>query len=204
MKKTIFFTLILTLLLTACGGNTEPTTGTDNGTQSDPNSQDLPLATKLAVGTLKLEGTELAVAPDQAANLLPLWQVFNNLSSSDTAAPEEITAITAQIQETMTPEQMQAIEGMGLTNQDIFASMQELGISNAPRTEHHKLATVSAADRDPAVILPVALLQEAPMEAVARVVAVLVVAARVYPRTKSLPRRPVVLKMAAQALAIAR
>jgi len=133
MKKTIFFTLILTLLLTACGGNTEPTTGTDNGTQSDPNSQDLPLATKLAVGTLKLEGTELAVAPDQAANLLPLWQVFNNLSSSDTAAPEEITAITAQIQETMTPEQMQAIEGMGLTNQDIFASMQELGISNAPQ-----------------------------------------------------------------------
>ena len=133
MKKTIFFTLILTLLLTACGSNAEPTAGTNNGTQFDPNSQELPLATKLAIGTLKLEGTDQAVASDQAAKLLPLWQVFNNLSSSDTAAPEEVTAVTEQIQETMTADQMKAIEAMGLTGQDIFASMRALGIANAPQ-----------------------------------------------------------------------
>ena len=134
MKKTIFFTLILTLLLTACGSNTEPTAGTGNGTtQFDPNSRELPLSTKLAIGTLKLEGTDQTVASDQAADLLPLWQVLNNLSSSDTAAPEEVTAATEQIQETMTPEQLKAIDDMGLTGQDIFATMQELGLVNAPQ-----------------------------------------------------------------------
>ena len=133
MKKTIFLILILTLLLTACGGGDESTSGTDTNTQFDPNARELPLSTKLAIGTLKLEDTELAVASDQAAELLPLWQVLNNLSSSDSAAPEEITAITEQIQETMSPEQMQAIEEMGLTGQDIFATMQELGLVNAPQ-----------------------------------------------------------------------
>lgn len=131
MKKTIFFTLILTLLLAACGGSAATDASANTDTQFDPNSQELPQSTKLAIGTLKLEGTDFAVAPDQAADLLPLWQVLNNLSSSDTAAPEEVSAITEQIQETMTTEQMQAIEDMELTGQDIFATMQELGISNA-------------------------------------------------------------------------
>lgn len=133
MNKTTFSILILVFLLSACGGISETTAGVETGTQFDPNSQELPLSTKLAVGTLKLEGTELAVDSDQASDLLPLWQVLNNLSSSDTAAPEEGTAITAQIQETMTAEQMQAIEEMGLTGQDIFATMQELGLVNAPQ-----------------------------------------------------------------------
>lgn len=133
MKKTIFFTIILTLLLAACGSNTEPATEASAGTGFAPSAQELPLATNLAVGTLKLENTDLAVAPDQAADLLPLWQVFNNLSSSDSAAPEEVTAVTEQIQETMTSEQLQAIDDMGLTGQDIFATMQELGLVNAPQ-----------------------------------------------------------------------
>jgi hypothetical protein len=87
----------------------------------------------LAIGTLKLEATEYAVASDQATELLPLWQVLNSLSSSDTAAPEELTAITEQIQETMTAEQLQAIEEMGLTQEDMFATMQDLGLVNAPQ-----------------------------------------------------------------------
>jgi len=133
MKKTIFLTLILILFLTACGSKSQPTSETNADTGLDPNARDLHLSTKLAIGTLKLEGTENAVAPDQAADLLPLWQVFTNLSSSDSAAPEEITAITEQIQETMTPAQLQAIEDMNLTGQDIFATMQELGIADAPQ-----------------------------------------------------------------------
>jgi len=133
MKKTIFLTLIFTLLLSACGSNAEPATEVGVGTGFDQNSQELPLSTKLAIGTLKLENTDLAVTSEQAANLLPLWQVFNSLNGSDTTAPEEVTAVTEQIQEAMTSEQMQAIEEMALTDQDIFASMQELGLTNAPQ-----------------------------------------------------------------------
>jgi hypothetical protein len=59
--------------------------------------------------------------------------VLNSLSSSDTAAPEELTAITEQIQETMTAEQLQAIEEMAITSEDMFATMQELGLVNAPQ-----------------------------------------------------------------------
>ena len=133
MKKTIILTLILILLLTACGSSAGKDSNADTGTQFDPNARELPLSTKLAIGTLKLDETENAVASDQAVELLPLWQVLNNLSSSGSAAPEEINAIVEQIKETMTPEQLQSIEKMGLTGQDIFATMQELGIEGTGR-----------------------------------------------------------------------
>jgi hypothetical protein len=133
MKKTIFLTLLLTLLLAACGAKTDAADNTDTGSQSDSNVRELPLSTKLALGTLKLEETELAVASEQATDLLPLWQVLNTLSASDSATPDEIAAVTQQIQETMTPEQLTAIEEMGLTNEDSFAIMQELGLVDAPQ-----------------------------------------------------------------------
>lgn len=134
--KTNIFTfglLILLLTMTACGSQTTPSANPDNTTQIAPDTRELPLSTKLAIGTLKLEGTEYAISFDQAVNLLPLWQVLNNLSSSDSAAPEEVTAVTEQIQESMTAEQLAAIEAMNLTDQDIFATMQELGLVNAPQ-----------------------------------------------------------------------
>ena len=149
MKKTIFLTLILTLLLAACGGTAEtvPSAGSaetapntdsssetvqdgENSPSFDIGSQELPLSSALAIGMLKLEETDQAVAPDQAADLLPLWQVLNSLSTSDTAAPEETEAILEQIQETMTDEQLAVIEAMELTGEDIFATMQELGLTN--------------------------------------------------------------------------
>lgn len=131
MNKLLFLTLIL--LLTACGGSTGETTTSDPAGELDPNAGELPLSTKLAIGTLKLEETEYAIPADQAADLLPFWQVLRSLTNSDTAAPEEIEAIIEQIQETMTPEQMDAIQAMNLTREDIFASMQELGLVNAPQ-----------------------------------------------------------------------
>jgi len=133
MKKSFLIILLLSLTLAACGGNSSSTPQTSTGTQFDPNSRELPLATKLAIGTLKLEGTEYEIASDQAADLLPLWQVLNNLDGSDSAAPEEITAVTEQIQASMTSQQLQAIDDMGLTGQDIFATMQDLGLDNAPQ-----------------------------------------------------------------------
>jgi len=133
MKKLLLLTITLTLLLAACGGSAQTATAEDPAVQFDPGARELDLSAKLALGTLKLEKTGLAVASDQAADLLPLWQVLSNMSASETASQVEIEALIGQIQDTMTPEQMAAIEGMNLTQADIFTTMQELGLANAPQ-----------------------------------------------------------------------
>lgn len=89
----------------------------------------LPIRNQLLVGTLNLEGSELAVTPAQAAELLILWQASIALSRSGTGAPEEVTAVINQIEDTMTPEQIAAISNMQLTREDIQQMSQELGLS---------------------------------------------------------------------------
>jgi len=128
MKKiTLTILTILVLTLTACGG-------ASNAPQTDPNQLNtssenaLPVSTQLLIGTFKLEDTDLAVTAEQANELIPLWQVLQSISSSDTAAQEEMDALVEQIQETMTAEQVQAIEAMNLTSQDMFTIMQEQGL----------------------------------------------------------------------------
>ena len=128
MKK-ITFTIftILVLTLTACGGaSNNPQAGPAGPASSSENT--LPLSTQLLIGTFKLEDTDLAVTAEQANELIPLWQVLQSISSSDTAAQEEMDALVEQIQETMTAEQVQAIEAMNLTSQDMFTIMQEQGL----------------------------------------------------------------------------
>jgi len=126
MKKILISVLmILTLTLTACGA-------ASSGTQqsaSDGQGGSLPMQEQILIGSFKLEGTPQAITPQQAAQLVPLWQVYNKLSTSDTAAQEEIDGLIQQIQDTMTPEQMQAITDMNLTRQDIFTVMQDQGIT---------------------------------------------------------------------------
>jgi len=128
MKSKIILPLLLisVFILSACGSAASNSTSTAQGNAT---AQELPLATKLAIGTLKLEGSESAVTADQAKDLLPLWQVYSSLIASDTAAQEEKDALAQQIQEAMTADQTKAIEALNLTQRDVFASMQELGIA---------------------------------------------------------------------------
>jgi len=129
MKKiTLTFFTIIMLTITACSGNTSNTQQLNPGQNNNGTQAELSLASKLVIGSFKLEGTKNAVTSEQAAELLPLWQVYTQLSTSDTAAQEEVTALTEQIQETMTDDQIKAIDAMNLTPQDIFAVMQEQGI----------------------------------------------------------------------------
>lgn len=117
MKKNLLPILLLfTLSVTACGS-----------AQSNPAqaSTDLPTETILVVGTLKLEGTQQAVSGEQAKELLVMWQVYQSLSSSGTAAQAEINGLVKQVQGTMTSEQIKTISAMNLTQQDVFAVMQE-------------------------------------------------------------------------------
>lgn len=125
MKKSFFSILILlALILSACG------TSQTNlpSTQAMPDNGELPEITKLVIGTLNLKDTENAITPEQAKELLPLWQVYLSLLTSDTAAQEEIDVLVEQIGETMTPEQIQAIEAMQLSQEDRFTVMQENGL----------------------------------------------------------------------------
>jgi hypothetical protein len=89
-------------------------------------SGDLSLQTLLALGTLRLEETELAVDEDQARSLLPLWQALQSLSASDTTAPAELEAVVRQLEGTMSAAQINAIQEMGLTAESL-AEMVESG-----------------------------------------------------------------------------
>ena len=134
------FTLIivLTIVLVACG--TKPSTATQTGNSSNPVAngtpgarnltQPLPLAEQLVVGTFKLEGTSNAITATQATALVPLWQAYTQLTTSNTAAQAEIDAVIAQIQSTMTPQQVQAITALKLTRQDMSTTMTSLGLTN--------------------------------------------------------------------------
>jgi hypothetical protein len=89
----------------------------------------MPLEQKLAIGTLKLEGTGQAVTAKEAADLVPLWQAIKSLDASTNTAPSEITAVYKQIEGVMTPEQTQAIQKMTWTQQDMQALMTKYGVT---------------------------------------------------------------------------
>jgi hypothetical protein len=130
MKKLLLTTIILLMLtISACGSasTTSPQADSAQPTFS------MPEATQLIIGTFKLEGTDNAVTAEQAAQLIPLWQVYKDLSTSSAASQEEVTALVDQIHGTMTAQQTQAITDLNLTMQDVFATMQELGIAPANR-----------------------------------------------------------------------
>lgn len=132
MKKIIFPLLaMLALVLTACGA----ATGTEAVPATQDNAETSALSTEaqLLLGSFQLEGTVLAITPEQAAELLPLWQVYNDLVTSDTAAQAEIDALVAQLQDTMTEHQLLAIEEMLFTGEDISMVMQENGIAMSAR-----------------------------------------------------------------------
>lgn len=130
MKSTskIAILLVLGLLLAACaaGTATEPTAGPALSADYDGA---LPVEMQLMLGTFKLEGTDQAVDATEAGNLIPLWEALRSLSSSDTAAPEEIQAVIDQITETMSADQITAIAAFQLSQQDVGGVIQDLGLS---------------------------------------------------------------------------
>lgn len=124
MKKAfLVLTILATLSVLVACGKTSSTTGTTG------NSTALSTQAELLVGTFKLEDTDLAVTADQVRQLLPLWQTLQALSTSSTAATEEINAVGDQIKSTMTLQKMAKITEMKLTQQDIMTVMSQAGVS---------------------------------------------------------------------------
>ena len=121
-KLTILCTLvsIVAILLIGCSSEAAAIVSESNG---------LSTATRLALGTLKLEGTNLVVTKAEASELLTLWQAYQSLSNSDTTSQVELDALVEQIRGVMTSDQLQAIEAMKLTDQTVSEEVQSLGDS---------------------------------------------------------------------------
>jgi hypothetical protein len=66
-----------------------------------------------------LDGVENGITPEQAATLLPMWQALRGTIRNGAAATAEVDAVLAQIEETLTPEQLDAIGAMRLTQDDL-------------------------------------------------------------------------------------
>jgi hypothetical protein len=88
----------------------------------------LGVSNQLVLGTLELEETESAITPEQAKSLLPLWRALQG----GVTAQAEVNAVLKQIEGTMTQEQLQAIAGLQLTNEDMQAWMQEHEVGPDP------------------------------------------------------------------------
>jgi len=131
MKKAPLLTVLFTLLfvLTACGSGSA-STNSFRSSNNGGSPRTLNPESKLALGTIKLEGTRQAVDPKMAANLIPLWQLLVQLNSSSSTAPQEVTAVVDQIKTTMTPDQVNTINSMQLTQADIFSVFQQQGQAN--------------------------------------------------------------------------
>jgi hypothetical protein len=143
MKKWMILPLaiIALLVLSACNSAAEPGAGaeTTGETAREPqtaeesgnirlvaaSADDLSVQGQLALGTLQLEDTDLAVDEALAGDLLPLWQALQSLGNSDVTAEAELAAVVNQIQDTMDPAQIQAIAAMELTEERLNTMLEE-------------------------------------------------------------------------------
>jgi hypothetical protein len=85
------------------------------------------LALQLALGTFKLEETELAITSERASELLPLWKAARSLGQSENVSEVEVNAVYNQIQEVLSAEQMGAIIAMQLSFEDMQSVGEEYG-----------------------------------------------------------------------------
>jgi hypothetical protein len=140
--------MIAGVLLAACSSVPRATPAGSTGNS-------LPIETQLAVGTLQLAGTAQDVSGSQAEELVSYWLLYQDLSQSDTAATEEVEAVVATIQETMTAEQRQAIAEMEITQTDVDAAVQAAPIiSRSSGTLTVSISTGSSGGGMPAGTLP--------------------------------------------------
>jgi hypothetical protein len=157
MNRKIFIPIfiLVVLALSACGTKT-PTTSTTEQTTSSANTSTgatLSEAEILIIGTLKLKGTDQEVDATQAAQLLSYWQLYKTMYASDTTAQEELDATINTIKSTMTDAQMQAIDAMNLSQQDIMTVMQDLGVGFSGRSSNSSSSTTGSQNSQEGAII---------------------------------------------------
>ena len=130
--------LIFVLAFTAgCGlipgsGNSSTPPSTPVGPINSNYSNAISPAQQLILGTMNLQGN-LEVSPDEATQLLPYWEAYQTLNTSNTASPLELQASLVGVEQAMTPDQVQAIVNMKLTRQDMATILQQQGATFGAR-----------------------------------------------------------------------
>ena len=131
-KLIIIVSILILAMLAACSGEvsqSDTSAGvTDIDGQTDPVAREMSPEMQLIVGTFLLEDMDLAVDAKQAEELLLLWTTLRSLTNGDTASSVEREALIDQISETMSIEQITAIDAMEITNEDLAALAEKLGI----------------------------------------------------------------------------
>jgi hypothetical protein len=127
--KIITMLIVMLAALTACSVSKTDGVTMPASALSENYNDALPARSQLIVGTLLLEGTDQQVTPEQARDLLPLWQGSSTLQRTGTGAQEEILAVLAQIEDVLTAEQLQAIEQMQLTRTSMQDTAQSFGLA---------------------------------------------------------------------------
>ena len=131
----------LVIGLTGCG--TAGQAAGDGASLSESYPDALPVVAQLVVGTLKLEETDLAITADQAQELVPLWQAYRTLMTSQTSAQQERDALLTQIEQTMTAEQLKGIAEMKLA----AADMQTVFRNRSPQEQGQASGTQAPGQR---------------------------------------------------------
>ena len=133
--QSLWLVLVVVVLAGCAGGEAAPApavTKRDSYVSAtlDTGYEDaLAVRNQLALGLLNLDGTENEVAPEQAATLLPMWQALRGTMRSGAAATAEVDALLAQIEETLTPAQLDAIGAMRLTQDDLRVWAESQGVT---------------------------------------------------------------------------
>ena len=132
MKKIfLLLSISLALFIASCSGTAAPAPTTGGDIYVSPNlpvdyEGALAVRNQLALGTLELSKTDLAISAEQAQTLLPLWQALRSTQQAGGTAQAEVSALLTQIEAAMKPEQLQSIASMKLT----FTNMQEWATAN--------------------------------------------------------------------------
>jgi hypothetical protein len=138
----ILIAICLIVGLTACGSSSSAT-----NTASSPLSgltSSNTLSNKLGAGLLLLEDTSQAVTAEQAAALLPLWQAYRGLSASSSSSQGEIQALYSQIQESLTNEQLDAIEQVELSQATLASLKEKYNVRTGPSAARSQASTTSS------------------------------------------------------------
>jgi hypothetical protein len=132
--------------LTAAAPTTAATQDTSGATALDTSYENaVSVEMQLILGTLNLTG-DLAVTEGQASDLLPLWTDLKTLSMSmgpgqaqanatpqpqgaDSETQAQVDALVSQIEAAMTPEQIEAIAAMKITQDSAMTIMQAQGLT---------------------------------------------------------------------------
>lgn len=133
-RMTVLLGTFLLLLLTACSSGGTPllqASSAPDEREADGQSPvaaaladtELSARARLALGTMQLNESGWPVDESQAAELLVLWQALVALDASATTAGAETSALVAQIESTLRPEQQRAIAGMDLALDELGTTL---------------------------------------------------------------------------------